>query len=1061
MFGKCRAFNAERNIALKDMYNVPLETSTLLMLYEKSRKENIRLNVMINETACSGLLDTGASTSIIGNGSKYLIRNLKSIDNGQQGVRTANGQLVKCLGKLQVAVTYDGITRRIKMLVVPEIVEQVILGMNFFHTFNLSVVNDRAEKVNLISEKPKQQESLDLTVVQQEQLHDALKGFKFSSEDFVGCQTVIKHHIETGEQKPICQRLYQYSPDMENKIKEEIDRWLKLGYIEAANTEWRHPIVPVIKKNGKVRLCLDARKLNQITKRDAYVSPDLNHIFRRFPQAKLFFSVDLTDAFMQTELTEESKEKTAFGIPGKGCYQYKRMPFGLLNSSKTQSRVMNLVIGEDLEPKVFHYLDDIVVAADDFDELVQLIKKVAERLSRYGLTVNPDKLNGPCERIKFVGRVFDCNGQHPEEAKVEAIKNLSIPKTVKEVRSIVGMMNWYAHFIRDFSTVIAPITALIKRKAQKVLWNDDANDAFKKVKEILASYPVLRSPDYKRPFIVQSDASQVGIGGVLAQMDDNNQEYVIGYFSHKLTKEEQKYHTYERECLAVLKTLDHFKPYIYLQPLIIITDHHSLTQTLKYNGKSGRLLRWSLLLQQHAHQIIHRPGSQMMVADALSRAQIQKVQVDDDEFKYYSIQMVQEEITEVVYPLNEQQFARADNQTKAFEILRRKVMERPDGNLNYIIRDLRLYKKIATGSRDIEDWKEVPHPTQRERAYDWAHDKVLHGGNEKTIDKLKEKYWWKGMKHDVSKWNKMCVHCAQIKAPNYSCKGILPEFHLPERVGVEIQVDFKGPLPETRRNKFKHIIVVQEALSRYLIAECIQNANVVSAIKFLETKVLPIFPNIKVIRHDRASQFLSENFKTFLRRKGIKAIPTASYAPHQNPVERANRAIGEALTLFMLRHPENHQGWHQYVDTIIERINERKHNATALKPKLVVTGRNNDGDEYDATRHADIMRLAYENSKKTYEARRQQHNKQATTRCFDIGNIIMAKYRTLSSGGHHWMAKLAAKYYPVKIIRKCGHNTYEVMDIHKQTHIIDVRSMNNVVPELEEVLKEDFEEILN
>ena len=286
-------------------------------------------------------------------------------------------------------------------------------------------------------------------------------------------------------------------------------------------------------------------------------------------------------------------------------------------------------------------------------------------------------------------------------------------------------------------------------------------------------------------------------------------------------------------------------------------------------------------------------------------------------------------------------------------------------------------------------------------------------------------------------------------------------FRLPDEVGVEIQIDFKGPFPATRQHNYKFIIVAQEALSRFLIASCLSKANVQNTVKFLEQKVLTVFPNIKRIKHDRGSQFMSEMFKNFLTERNIAAIPTAAYAPHQNPVERANRVIGEALTLFMLKHPNSHTSWNRYVDIIISRINNRKHEATKLKPIIVVYGREPIDDEMipaNDDQHKELIKQAYENSRKSYEIRKIEYNKHALIREFEPGMWVLAKYRTLSSGAHNWMSKLAARYQPVKIIRKLGHNTYEVEDIFESKTVLDVRSIKKVVPELSELLRLGYED---
>jgi hypothetical protein len=350
----------------------------------------------------------------------------------------------------------------------------------------------------------------------------------------------------------------------------------------------------------------------------------------------------------------------------------------------------------------------------------------------------------------------------------------------------------------------------------------------------------------------------------------------------------------------------------------------------------------------------------------------------------------------------------------------------------------------------------MPHPSQHERIIRWAHEEVLHGGYDKTMDKIKEHFFWRGMSKKVQRFVKTCLKCAQVKVPNYCLRGLMPTYQLPQFVGEEVQIDFKGPFPPSARYNYKFIVVAQEALSRFLIAECITHANVDNTIKFMEDKVIRRFPNLKRLKHDRGSQFLAERFKMFLNQRNIKSIPTAAYAPHENPVERANRVIGDALTLCMLQYTEEHSNWYRYVKVIVNKINNRMHNATKLRPHIVVYGKEPNDEEFpeplDDVNHKRLVTLAYENSKKSHAQRSKEYNKKAKSREFEAGQWAMAKYRTLSSSGHGWMSKLAAKYYPVKIIKKLGHNVYEVEDQNKNRFTLDVRSLSMIDAELDTIL---------
>lgn len=255
MFGKCETFSVERSTKLKEIMDAP--NNKIHIISDNVIKKRIYLDIVINNRECKGLLDTGATSSVLGKNSEWIWKNLCGVNIlKDETVIAANGHYMNCHGKVKIKIKHKDQEKWIKMLIVPEVVEQIILGINFFHLFNMNISYEKNEMVNVIKNGENGNEAVNtndvkLTTEQEERLKQAIGKFLFSTDTFVGCQSRIKHNIDTGNHKPICQRLYQYSPDVEEQIKKEIDRWLKLGYIEPANTDWRHPIVPVTKKMEK------------------------------------------------------------------------------------------------------------------------------------------------------------------------------------------------------------------------------------------------------------------------------------------------------------------------------------------------------------------------------------------------------------------------------------------------------------------------------------------------------------------------------------------------------------------------------------------------------------------------------------------------------------------------------------------------------------------------------------------------------------------------------------------------------------------------------------------
>lgn len=386
----------------------------------------------------------------------------------------------------------------------------------------------------------------------------------------------MEHRIDTGDAQPIKQRHYIVSPYVQKEVNAEIDRLLKLEVIEACEPgAWSSPIVVVRKNSGKVRLCLDAQKLNDVTKKDAYPQQQINRILGRLAGTKVLTSIDFSDAFLQVPLEAESQPKTAFAVSGRGFFKYKRMAFGLCNSGATLCRLVDQVVGCDLEPSVFVYLDDIIVATKTFEEHVSILAKLAERIAAAGLTISVEKSRFCMKSLKYLGYVVCEEGIRPDPDKIAPISDYPVPKTVKDIRRLMGLAGWYRRFIPNFASVTAPISNMLKKGRTKIEWTAEAQQALEYIKVALTSSPVLANPDYSVPFIIQADASDVGMGAILVQ-GEGDDEKVIAYWSQKLTAAQQKYQTTERECLAVISAIEKFRPYVERAEFTVITDHASL-----------------------------------------------------------------------------------------------------------------------------------------------------------------------------------------------------------------------------------------------------------------------------------------------------------------------------------------------------------------------------------------------------------------------------------------------------------------------------------------------------
>jgi len=456
-----------------------------------------------------------------------------------------------------------------------------------------------------------------LTAEQQRDLVNLTKEYAGLFPDVPGRTGLIEHDVDVGDNKPIKQKAYRVNPIKAEKLKDEVKFMLKNEMIEPSYSDWSSPCLLAPKADGSLRFCTDFRKVNKVTKADAYPMPRIDDMVDRVGEAKFVSKFDLLKGYWQVPLTERAVEISAFIVPD-GFYQYRVMPFGMKNSGATFQRLMDKVIFELEGCDV--YVDDIIITSDTWDEHVRRIRALFDRLIKAGLSVNLAKCEFGKATVTFLGHIVGQGQLKPLEAKIEAVQNFPVPTSRKEVRRFVGMAGYYRRFCKNFADVAYPLTDLLG-KSKKFMWTDLCQKAFDDVKAILTSRPVLTAPDYHKQFILSVDASDVGIGAVLAQNDGHEMLRPVSYFSKKLLKYQKNYSTVEKECLAIVTALQHFDVYLNttVHPIIVWSDHNPLVFLPKMKNHNQRLLRWSLILQKYNIEIKHIPGRENVVADALSR----------------------------------------------------------------------------------------------------------------------------------------------------------------------------------------------------------------------------------------------------------------------------------------------------------------------------------------------------------------------------------------------------------------------------------------------------------
>ncbi|CAK9796607.1 Retrovirus-related Pol polyprotein from transposon 297 [Anthophora quadrimaculata] len=443
--------------------------------------------------------------------------------------------------------------------------------------------------------------------------------------DRLGKTTVIEHKIPTINNNPVHVKQYRYPPIHREEITKQVADLLENDIIQPSASPYNSPLWVVPKKpdsqgNKRWRMVIDYRALNENSVADAYPLPNITEILDQLGSAKYFSTFDLANGFHQIALSEQDAAKTAFSTP-YGHYQFKRMPFGLRNAPSTFQRLMDSVLSGLQGNEMFVYLDDIVIYASSLTEHNIKFNKLADRLRKANLSLQPDKCEFLRKEVAYLGHVIGRDGVKPDPRNVKAVRDFPVPKNAKNIKQFLGLAGYYRRFIPKFSHIAKPLTALLKQDA-KFHWNKEQEKAFTTLRDMLCTEPILQYPDFSKQFIVTTDASGYAIGAVLSQ-GKVGRDLPIAYASRLLNSAEQNYSTIEKECLAIMYAVQYFRPYLYGREFLLVTDHRPLVWMHSVKDPSSRLVRWRLKLAEFEYRIIYKEGKTNMNADALSRNPVQ------------------------------------------------------------------------------------------------------------------------------------------------------------------------------------------------------------------------------------------------------------------------------------------------------------------------------------------------------------------------------------------------------------------------------------------------------
>ena len=391
----------------------------------------------------------------------------------------------------------------------------------------------------------------------------------------------------------------------------------KRGIIRPSSSPWSSPVVLAKKKDGSLRFCVDYRRLNTATVKDAQPLPRIDDTLEALHGSRWFSTLDLQSGYWQVPLREKDKEKTAFCTGEGQLWEFEVLPFGVCNGPATFSRLMDAVLSGLAWRTCLAYLDDVIVYAPTWTTHLQRLREVFDRIREAGLKLKPSKCCLARAEVGFLGHVVSGQGILPDPDKLRAIQDIPPPTSVQALHSFLGLASYYRRFVKGFANIAAPLHHLLVKGA-KWEWSADCNHAFQELKHHLTRAPTVAYPDFSLPFCLYTDASNEGLGAVLSQKQDGK-ERIIACASRTLSTSEKNYSTTKKECLGVVWCIKYFRPYLLSNHFEVITDHYSLKWLRTMSTESALLHRWSSELEEYDFTIKHRPGKLQGHADGLSR----------------------------------------------------------------------------------------------------------------------------------------------------------------------------------------------------------------------------------------------------------------------------------------------------------------------------------------------------------------------------------------------------------------------------------------------------------
>jgi transposase InsO family protein len=756
--------------------------------------------------------------------------------------------------------------------------------------------------------------------------------------------------------------LYNQSTQELEEVKRYLIENLDKGFIEPSQAPYASPVLFVKKKDGSLRFCIDYRKLNRITRKDRYPLPLIQETLARLARAKVYTKLDIRQAFHRIRINPDSEELTTFRTR-YGAYKCKVLPFGLTNGPATYQRYMNDILFDYLDVFCTVYLDDILIYSEDPLEHELHVRMVLQRLKDAGLQADVRKCEFRVTRTKYLGFIISTKGIEVDPEKVAVIKSWKDPSTAKGVQSFLGFCNFYRRFITNYGRIARPLN-LLTRKGTLFKWTDECQDAFGQLKEALISAPILRYYEPELPTMVETDASNGVLAGVLSQQDSKSKLWhPVAFFSKTMQPAELNYDIHDKEMLAIIRALEEWRAELeglQADPFMIYSDHRALEYFMTTKKLSARQARWAEFLSRYHFTLMYRAGKSNERADALSR-RTDEVKSQDQVMAEYRTQTLLPaakidpriledlELTPIALISPAQEGSdQSDTQYDSIQLVDKILtLNREAPELQELRQKAQTEKEDTWQLRDglllrlgklyVPDTMLTPRMPLRTAIIREAHDQPLsgHPGRTKLRRLVQTRYYWPEQGKEIDQYCDNCHTCRRAHVPRDKKPGFLHPLPAPDRPWQHITVDFKK-CPESK-DGHNMVVIFVDRLGKRPISVPVRDTITARGLA-------PIFLT-QVVRHvgipdsiisDRGPQFISDFWDEFCKRIGTKVkLSTANHPQTDGQTEIVNQYFDQRLRPYINYYQDD---WDKWVAIIDYQQASLWHETTGQSPFLTEKG---------------------------------------------------------------------------------------------------------------------------